>query len=43
MGYKTVSSVKMTTLGVDYDKTFLSYSSKFLLICEFQYLYLSMG
>lgn len=43
MGYKIVSIVKMTTLGVDYDKTFLSCDSKFLLICEFQYLYQSMG
>lgn len=38
-----MSIVKMTTLGVDYDKTFLSFSSKFLLLCEFQYLYLNMG
>lgn len=42
MGYKNGSIVKMTTLGVNYDKTFLSCGSKLLLLCEFQYLYLSM-
>ncbi len=32
MGCKTWSIVKMTTLGVNYDKTFLSYGLKFLLL-----------
>lgn len=43
MGCKNESVVKMTTLGVDYDKTCLSFGLNFLLLCEFQYLYLSMG
>jgi|GEM_PF-6529753 len=30
MGSKNGSIVKMTTLGGDYDKTFLSFGSKFL-------------
>ena len=42
MERKPLSIVKMTTLGVDCDKTFLSYNPKILLLCEFQYLYLSM-
>lgn len=43
MGAEMMSVVKMTTLGVYYDKTFLSFRSKFCLICEFQYLYRNMG
>lgn len=42
MGPKNRSIVKMTTLGVNYDKSFLSFDSNFLLLCAFQYLYLSM-
>lgn len=43
MGCKITSIVKMTTLGVDCDKTFLSFNSKFLLICEFQCLCQNTG